>query len=113
MANGISYLRLTSRAEGLNVGENSQTKLDVSVRAGFITSERKSNNPTTIKHRTFFYFLIPYQHVFQTQLFGLFTRLFPIQLLKLLRAFVFFVFATVFFFFLLSLQPYADITLFQ
>ena len=25
---------------------------------------RKSNNPTTIKHRTFFYFLLPYQHVF-------------------------------------------------
>ena len=24
----------------------------------------KSNNPTTIKHKTFFYFLIPYQHVF-------------------------------------------------
>ena len=33
----------------------------------------------------------------QTQLFGFFTHLFPIQLLTFLRAFVFFVFATVFF----------------
>ena len=24
----------------------------------------KSNNPTTIKHRTFFHFLIPYQHIY-------------------------------------------------
>ena len=33
------YLRLTSRAEGLNVSENSQAKLDVSARAGFTMSE--------------------------------------------------------------------------
>ena len=43
MANGGSYLRLTSRAEGLKVGENSQPKLDVSARAGFATSELKDS----------------------------------------------------------------------
>ena len=40
----------------------------------------------------------------QTQLFELFTHLFPIHLLKFSLAFVFFIFAT------LSLQLYADIT---
>ena len=39
MANGNSYLVLASRAEELNVGENSQAELDVSARAGFATSE--------------------------------------------------------------------------
>ena len=41
VVNGSSYLRLTSKAEGLNVGENSQAKLDVSTRAGFTTLENK------------------------------------------------------------------------
>ena len=41
MANGNSYLGLTSRAEELNVGENSQAELDVSARAGFATSEQE------------------------------------------------------------------------
>ena len=39
MANSNSYLGLASRAEELNVGENSQAELDVSARAGFATSE--------------------------------------------------------------------------
>ena len=43
MVNGSSYLRLTSRAKGLNVGENSQAKLDISARAGSATSEALGN----------------------------------------------------------------------
>ena len=34
MANGGSYLRLTRKAEGFDVGENSQAKLDLLARAG-------------------------------------------------------------------------------
>ena len=69
--------------------------------SAFVTSDwlraRKSN---TNKYRTIFHFLIPYQYVYTNQLFEHFTDLFSIQLLTLLRAFEFFVFATVFFFFL-------------
>ena len=39
MANDISYLGLAGRAEELNVGENFQAELDVSARAGLVTSE--------------------------------------------------------------------------
>ena len=42
MANGSSYLRLTSRYEGLNVGENFQAKLDLSAGAVFTTSDCSS-----------------------------------------------------------------------
>ena len=45
----------------------------------------------------------------QTQLFELFTYLFPIQLLKFLRVFMFFVLCNCVF--ILSLQPYVDITI--
>ena len=44
MVNGSSYLRVTSRTEGLNVSENSQAKLDVSARAGFTTSDLVTQN---------------------------------------------------------------------
>ena len=43
----------------------------------------KSNNPITIKHRTFFYLLIPYWHVYTNPVvLNFFTYLFSIQLLK-------------------------------
>ena len=45
----------------------------------------------------------------QTQLFGLFTHLFPIQLLNFLHLFVFFVFATVFISFLATIRWYNNI----
>ena len=47
MGNGRSYLGLASRAEELNVGENSQAELDASAKAGFTTSDRAVSGSTT------------------------------------------------------------------
>ena len=70
---------------------------------------RKSNKPTTNKHRTSLLLFWFYINVFlQTQLFELFTYLFPMQLLKFLRAFEFICFSNCVYF--SSLQLYADIT---
>ena len=61
-------------------------------------STRKSNNPTTIKNRTFFYFLIPYQHVFTNPAIWTFYSFVSNTIVKIFTCLVFFVFATVFFF---------------
>ena len=46
VGNGSSYLGLASRAEELNVGENSQAELDASARAGFTTLESTESDVT-------------------------------------------------------------------
>ena len=61
--------------------------LNTPLLSALVTSDwpraRKSNNPTTTKHRIFFHFLIPYQHVYITKLFELFTYLFFSTIVKI------------------------------
>ena len=73
-----------------------------------LTRARKSNNPTSTKNRTFFYFLIPYQHVYTNLViwtFYLFVFNIIVKIFSCLRILCFWNCV-----FVLSLQPYADIT---
>ena len=84
--------------------------------SAFVTSDwpraRKSNNPTTIKHRKFFYFLISYQHVYKNPVIGTFYLFVFNTIVKIFTCLRVLCFCNCFFFlfcFFLSLQPYANI----
>ena len=69
---------------------------------------RKSNNPTTIKHRIFFYFLIPYQHIYTNPIIWTFYLFISNTIVKIFTCLHVLCFCNCVF--VLSLLPHTDIT---